>query len=122
MIKNISSDKNVSNSSSPIKILNNSEEYNTYKNEQNILIFTADWCGPCVRIKPFINETILKYNSKINNKNINFIYINIDKCLSLSELFNITLLPTIIITNNNKEKHRLLNKNIDNLSTYIENL
>ncbi len=120
MIKNISSDKNISNSS-PIKILNNSEEYNTYKNEKNILIFTADWCGPCVRIKPFINETILKYSSKINNKNINFIYINIDKCLSLSELFTITLLPTIIITNNNKEKHRLLNKNIDNLSTYIEN-
>ena len=41
---------------------------------------------------------------------------------TLSEHFNISLLPTLIITQNNKEEYRLLNKNINNLTDCLDNL
>ena len=117
------------NQSTQIHHINNSEEYTNItksqgKNNINVLIFMADWCGPCVRMKPFVNETILKYTKKslLQLKLIKFLYINIDNCLSISEHFNISLLPTIIITQNNKEEYRLLNNNIDNLTEYLDNL
>ena len=55
-------------------------------------------------------------------KTIRFIYVNIDKCLPLTEHLNISLLPTIIIRENNKEFFRLLNKNTETLNDCIDNL
>ena len=109
-----------------INFINNLDDYRNIKKGKNIinvLIFVAEWCGPCKRIKPFINETIIKYKNKTKNiKKVNFIYVNIDKCLPLSEHFNISLLPTIIITQNCKEEYRLLNKNTDTLLDCLDNL
>ena len=112
-----------------IKYINSLDEYssitkNVTSDTINVLIFTADWCGPCIRMKPFINETILKYTNQptLQLKSIQFLYINIDSCLTLSEHFNISILPTLIITQNNKEVYRLLTKNINNLTDCLNNL
>ena len=95
-----------------IKYINSLDEYssitkNVTLNTINVLIFTADWCGPCIRMKPFINEIILKYTNQptLQLKSIQFLYINIDSCLTLSEHFNISILPRLLL-------HKIIKKYI----------
>lgn len=40
--------------------------------EITILKFTASWCGPCKKIKPFIDDLLFKY------KEYNFKYLEVD--------------------------------------------
>ena len=115
----------VDNKQDNICFINSLDDYKNIikgKNIINVLIFIAEWCGPCKRIKPLIKESILKYKKNKNMKTIRFIYVNIDKCLPLTEHLNISLLPTIIIRENNKEFFRLLNKNTETLNDCIDNL
>lgn len=58
----------------------NSTEY-----EFSILKFTADWCGPCKKIDPFIEELIKNKESEFNSSIKKFIYIkvDVDECFDL---------------------------------------
>ena len=51
-----------------------------------VLIFSASWCGPCKRLKPQLIELIVKLReNKQVIKPIQFYFINVDNCISLSE-------------------------------------
>lgn len=38
--------------------LENQESLDRYKGQSYLLWFTADWCGPCKRLKPFVEEIL----------------------------------------------------------------
>lgn len=118
----MSYEQNIINKDNIINI-SNIDEYKIYKNnikktDINVNIFVAEWCAPCQRIKPIINQYIIDYSK---HKNIKFIYINIDKCITLSEDFKISALPTIIIVKDEKQL-RLDYNEIKMLSKFIDNL
>ena len=53
------------------KIKNINDYKNKYicnENTVNILLFIADWCGPCKRIKPQIKQEIIELQKKKNKK------------------------------------------------------
>lgn len=54
-----------------------------------VLLFTAEWCGPCKQLKPRLEQLSKQYT------NVVFLKIDVDKCESLSYHFGIKSLPTI---------------------------
>jgi len=56
-----------------------------------LIDFTADWCGWCRKIAPFMEEFCTTYNGKI------YVYkINIDKERELRDLFEARSIPVVI--------------------------
>ncbi len=61
-----------------------------------VLKFYADWCGPCKRMSPLIN------NIAATMPHITFIYIDRDQFLALAKNYGITSIPTLIFLRNGK--------------------
>ena len=69
----------------------NPGEWNYLGNLPCIIDFYADWCGPCRRIAPILDELAKEYAGKI------IIYkINTDKQKELAGLFNVTSIPMLL--------------------------
>ena len=65
---------------------------------KHILYFTADWCNPCQRTKPFAEELIAE------GANIKFI--DADSETDMVKNFKILSIPTFIIMEDGKEVSR----------------
>ena len=65
----------------------------------HVLYFTADWCNPCKKVKPIVEEM---------NKDsiIKFQMIDVDLEMELTKKFEIRSVPTFILTKNGKEIKR----------------
>ena len=56
-----------------------------------VIDFYADWCGPCRRLAPVLDELAAEYAGKV------YVYkVNVDKEKEIAEAFGITSLPTIV--------------------------
>lgn len=56
-----------------------------------VIDFYADWCGPCRRLSPLLDELAAEYDGKV------YIYkVNVDKEKEIAQAFGITSLPTIV--------------------------
>ncbi|BDR56399.1 thioredoxin family protein [Xylocopilactobacillus apis] len=69
----------------------------------NILVFTADWCGDCKFIKPFMPLVEKEYSQ------FNFIEIDIDQHKELAEKMSVKGIPSFIALNNGEEIGRFVN-------------
>ena len=56
-----------------------------------LLHFTADWCNPCKKIRPIIEEYI------VDHPEIEYRPIDVDQHISTAKHFNIMSIPTLII-------------------------
>ena len=71
---------------------------NMEKKVLSLLYFTASWCGPCQKIKPFLKE-LSESLKKSGEYNIEFYMIDIDKNEEFSDKCNIRSVPTFFIMN-----------------------
>jgi len=56
-----------------------------------IIDFYADWCAPCRRLSPILEEISKEYDGKIN------VYkVNTDQNQNLSAYFNVTSIPAVL--------------------------
>lgn len=61
--------------------------------EPCVIDFYADWCGPCRRVAPIMEELAKKYNGKVK------IYkVNVDKQQKLAAIFRINSIPAVLFT------------------------
>lgn len=103
-----------------IKIIN-SPDYSLIK-------FHADWCIPCIDVKPTYQKLAEKYskNSKTfdENKNLttplNFYQIDDSKFKELSKFMNITSLPTFLCFKNGIELIRINGPDIYELKNFLK--
>ena len=66
---------------------------------KHILYFTADWCGPCKKVRPIVEE--------INKESIEkFMIINVDTEIDLAKNHNVSSVPTFILFENGQEVKR----------------
>ena len=71
---------------------------NMEKKVLSLLYFTASWCGPCQKIKPFLKE--LSESLKTSGEyNIEFYMIDIDNNEEFCDKCNIRSVPTFFIMN-----------------------
>jgi len=68
---------------------------------KTVYYFTADWCQPCKRTRPIVEE--------INREQsiAGFQIIDVDDNLDLAKNFNIKSIPTFILFENGIEKNRI---------------
>jgi thioredoxin 1 len=65
----------------------------------HVLYFTADWCNPCKKVKPIVEE--------INKDSVTkFQMIDVDSEVELAKKFEIRSVPTFILIKNGKEIKR----------------
>ncbi len=70
-------------------------------NKLTMVDFYATWCGPCMRMDPFVKEI------KEEKKDIvNVIQVDTDKFTEIAEKYQIDALPTLIFFKNGKVVHR----------------
>jgi thioredoxin 1 len=67
---------------------------------KHVLYFTADWCNPCKKVKPVVEEI----NRETNNK---FQLIDVDSEMELVKRFEIRSVPTFILLEDGKEIQRI---------------
>ena len=70
---------------------------NMDKSVLSLLYFTASWCGPCQKIKPFLKNFSEK--SKKDKYNIEYYMIDIDKNKEFCDKCEIKSVPTFFIMN-----------------------
>lgn len=64
-----------------------------------VLYFTADWCNPCQKVKPIVEE--------INKDSVTkFQMIDVDSEMELTKKFEIRSVPTFILIKNGTEIKR----------------
>jgi thioredoxin 1 len=63
------------------------------ESEKPVLVdFYADWCGPCKSMSPVISEIASEYADKIK-----VIKINVDRNPQISNTYNISGIPTLML-------------------------
>lgn len=65
-------------------------EWKYLGNKPAIIDFYADWCGPCKKIAPSLDEIAKEYAGKVN------VYkVNVDNCREIAEAYGISSIPTL---------------------------
>lgn len=81
-----------------VKHLKNEQEFNELIKGRILVDFYADWCGPCKRLAPLLE----------NLKEIDVLKVNVDLFDSLSRSYGIMSIPTLILFENGKEIKKII--------------
>lgn len=76
-----------------VKYLENENEFDELIKGRVLVDFYADWCGPCKRLMPILEDI----------KDIDILKVNVDSFGDLSRNFGIMSIPTLILFDNKKE-------------------
>ena len=84
-----------------IEVNKDNFEKEVIKSEKKVLAdFNADWCGPCKMLKPIIEEFAE------NNDEIKVVSINIDDEDEVSEKYNVSSIPCLVVFDKGEEIKR----------------
>lgn len=72
-------------------------------NQLTVVDFWAEWCGPCRRVGPVVEELAKEYNGKVNIGKL-----NVDNCPNTCQKYNITSIPTLLFIKNGKVVDKLV--------------
>jgi thioredoxin 1 len=81
---------------------------------KHVFYFTADWCGPCKKVRPIVEELI--------KDGYSFQIIDVDIEKELVKKFEISSVPTFILFKNEKSVKRISGAQTKNqLESFINN-
>ena len=84
-----------------IDVNTNNFETEVINSDKKVLIdFYADWCGPCNRLSPIVDKV------SVDNKDVKFVRIDVDKNEDLMTKYNVRSIPTLVVIENGKEINR----------------
>ena len=71
------------------------------ESDKKVLIdFYADWCGPCKKLSPIIEEVAGE------ESNVKFVKLNIDLAEDIAIEYQVMSIPTLVVMENGKEISR----------------
>lgn len=72
---------------------------------KTVLLFTADWCGDCRFLEPYLPSL------EAENPDFSFVKVDRDEYLALAKEWDIFGIPSLVVLENGQEIGRLVNKN-----------
>lgn len=66
-----------------------------------LLDFYADWCGPCIAMKPVFEKLMPEYEGKISLEKV-----NVDENQSKAMEYGVMSIPTMVLVKDGKEIDR----------------
>lgn len=81
-----------------VKHLESENEFNELIKGRALVDFYADWCGPCKRLAPLLEEL----------EGIDIIKVNVDMFDNLSRSYGIMSIPTLILFDSGKEIKKII--------------
>ena len=84
----------------------NTENFSTEVLSENgvvVVDFFANWCGPCRKLAPILEEVESELNS-----NVKFAKINTDENLEMAKQYQVSGLPTLMVFKNGQAVERLV--------------
>ena len=81
-----------------VKHLESENDFNELIKGRVLVDFYADWCGPCKRLAPLLEEL----------EGIDIIKVNVDMFDSLSRSYGIMSIPTLILFESGKEIKKII--------------
>ena len=103
-----------------MKKLESIEQYKELRDKgTHIFLFSANWCGDCRFIEPFMPEVEAKYS------NYTFIYVDRDEFIDLCVELDVYGIPSFIAYENNHELGRFVSKDRktkEEIEQFIDNL
>jgi len=71
------------------------ETFSKALDDNKILIvdFWADWCGPCLKVAPILDEIATEYNIQIAK-------VHVDEQQDLATKYDISTIPTLVVFEN----------------------
>lgn len=100
-------------STDPIFAKNYEEAIEISKNKPLLVIFSADWCGPCKKLKQEINQFDLT--------NYVVCFVNGDERTDLTNKYNVDSYPTSIILKKEKIIDKKIGYSTSSFSNWINN-
>ncbi|KAJ1423573.1 Thioredoxin-like superfamily [Sesbania bispinosa] len=90
--------------------------FNALKETDKLMVidFTAKWCGPCKLMDPVIQEFAAKYTD------VDFIKIDVDELMGVSQAFQVHALPTFILFKKGKIADKVVGVKKEELKRMIE--
>jgi thioredoxin 1 len=68
---------------------------------KTILYFTADWCHPCKKVRPIVDELNREQTQ------VKFQIIDVDDEMEMARMWNVSSIPTFVVITYGTEKHRV---------------
>ena len=75
-------------------------ETEVLKEEKVLVDFNADWCGPCQKLRPILEEL------SEEREDLKIVSVNIDDNEELAEKYEVVSSPCLIVFKNGEEKKR----------------
>ena len=88
--------------SEPIKINGDNFENVVKENENVVVDFWAEWCGPCRMVGPVIEELAKEYS------NVQFAKLNTDEASDIASRYGIRSIPTLLFFKNGEMVQQLV--------------
>ena len=89
-----------------IRQIENIESYNSFKeNEKVVLIFHANWCGPCRVLDGIVSKLDI---TKVNDFIFGEINVDDDFAEEITKTYSIRNIPVTVILKNGKEIERIV--------------
>lgn len=100
-----------------MKIINDEQLNESIKSgEKTLVLFSADWCGPCKIIKPSLE----KLEEELSDK-INIVKADVSEAENATKKFNIKNIPTCVIIEGENEIARFSGvKNEDQIKKFLQ--
>ncbi|MBN1551356.1 thioredoxin [bacterium] len=74
------------------------------KNSGTVVVdFGAEWCGPCKKLKPILENLSEKYKEKVA-----FVEIDVGVDPDIAQKYSVMSLPTLVFFSNGEAKDRLI--------------
>ncbi|MER0123221.1 thioredoxin family protein [Streptococcus sp. ZJ93] len=71
---------------------------------KHVLFFSAEWCGDCRFIKPFLPEI------EAANPDFQFVLVDRDEYIEVAQQWNVFGIPSLVVLENGKEIARFVNR------------
>lgn len=95
----------------------------THHNKTIVIDFYANWCGPCKQLAPKLTELS---QDPAYSSSIEVVKVNIDNDREdnedgqqLSQIFDISSLPTVVVLKNNKVIGKVVGNKIDEIKKLL---